>query len=66
MNAKSQSAINLVLATIEQLKGTNQSIDNEYQKNSTTIAEIESTNRSLYELKENNNRIIANFENLLK
>ena len=66
LNEKSQNAINLVVATIEQLRGTNQSIDTEYQKNSAAIASIEDTNRSLNELKENNERIIANFENLLK
>jgi FtsZ-binding cell division protein ZapB len=66
LNERSQNAINLVVATIEQLKGTNQSIDDEYHKNSETIASIENTNRSLNELKRSNEKIISNFENLLK
>jgi FtsZ-binding cell division protein ZapB len=65
LNEKSKNAINVVLQTIEDLKNTNNAIDEEYQKNSITIENIQATNKSLDELKNSNSKIIFNFEALL-
>lgn len=66
LTEKSKNAINLVLSTIESLKNTNMSIDEERQKNDAIIATIQSENSSLDELKNGNAKIISNFEKLLK
>jgi hypothetical protein len=66
LSERSKNAIDLVLTTIESLKVTNKSIDEEYQKNNIMIESIQETNHSLGELKLNNEKIIGNFEKLLK
>lgn len=62
----SKNAVNIFLATIENLKNTNQAIEAERQKNDEIITKIQTTNNSLDELKNSNEKIIANFEGLLK
>ena len=66
LTEKSKNAINLVLSTIDSLKNTNASIDEERQKNDAMIAAMQSENSSLNELKNSNAKIISNFEKLLK
>lgn len=64
--SKSSKALNLVLTTIENLKSTNEVIENEKKKNEAIILGIQITNNDLSELKSSNEKIINNFENLLK
>ena len=66
LTEKSKNAVSLVLTTIEGLKSTNKSIDEEIQKNDEMITVIQSTNSSLDELKGINEKIISNFEKLLQ
>ena len=64
--SKSDKALNLVVTTIENLKSTNEVIENEKKKNEAIILGIQITNNDLSELKSSNEKIINNFENLLK
>lgn len=66
LSEKSHNAINLVLNTIENLKDTNDAINEEQRKNNEAIASIQANNNSLNELKANNEKIIGNFEKLLQ
>jgi hypothetical protein len=66
LSEKSHNAINLVLTTIESLKDTNRTIDDEKKKNDELIVSIQTTNNSLIELKSGNEKIISNFEKLLQ
>ena len=66
LTEKSKNAVNLVLTTIEDLKSTNEAINEERQKNDAMIALIQNTNSSLDELKGSNEKIISNFEKLLQ
>ena len=66
LSERSHNAINLVLNTIENLKDTNNAINEEQRKNDEIIVNIQATNNSLSELKANNEKIIGNFEKLLQ
>jgi FtsZ-binding cell division protein ZapB len=62
---QSASAISLIRSTIDQLKATNEAIDQEHASNDSKIVALSATNTSLDALKHDNEKVIANFENLL-
>lgn len=66
LTEQSKNAINLVIATIENLRNTNEAIAKEKQSNEETIAYIQNENHSLDELRIGNEKIINNFEKLLQ
>lgn len=65
LQARSANAVSLIRTTIEQLKATNEAIDQEHASNDSKIAALNTTNASLDTLKADNAKVIANFENLL-
>ena len=65
LQARSANAVSLIRTTIEQLKATNEAIDQEYASNDSKIAALNTTNAYLDTLKADNAKVIANFENLL-
>lgn len=65
LQARSANAVSLIRTTIEQLKATNDAIDQEHASNDNKIAVLNTTNASLDTLKADNAKVIANFENLL-
>ena len=65
LQARSANAVSLIRTTIEQLKATNDAIDQEHASNDNKIATLNTTNASLDTLKADNAKVIANFENLL-
>lgn len=65
LQARSANAVSLIRSTIEQLKATNEAIDQEHASNDSKIAALNTTNTSLDTLKADNAKVIANFENLL-
>lgn len=65
LQARSANAVSLIRTTIEQLKATNEAIDQEHANNDSKIAALNTTNASLDTLKADNAKVIANFENLL-
>lgn len=65
LQARSANAVSLIRSTIEQLKATNEAIDQEHASNDSKIAALNTTNASLDTLKADNAKVIANFENLL-
>jgi FtsZ-binding cell division protein ZapB len=65
LQARSANAVSLIRTTIEQLKATNEAIDQEHASNDSKIAALNTTNTSLDTLKADNAKVIANFENLL-
>jgi FtsZ-binding cell division protein ZapB len=62
---QSASAVSLIRSTIDQLKATNEAIDQEHASNDSKIVALSATNTSLDALKHDNEKVIANFENLL-
>lgn len=62
---QSASAVSLIRFTIDQLKATNEAIDQEHASNDSKIVALSATNTSLDALKHDNEKVIANFENLL-
>jgi FtsZ-binding cell division protein ZapB len=62
---QSASAVSLIRSTIDQLKATNEAIDQEHASNESKIVALSVTNTSLDTLKHDNEKVIANFENLL-
>ncbi len=65
LQARSANAVSLIRSTIEQLRATNEAIDQEHAVNESKIAALNTTNASLDTLKADNAKVIANFENLL-
>lgn len=65
LQARSANAVSIIRNTINELKGANEAIDAEHQKNDAQIAYLTDTNASLDTLKGDNSKIITNFENLL-
>lgn len=65
LQARSANAVSLIRTTIEQLKATNDAIDQEHASNDNKIEALNTTNASLDTLKADNAKVIANFENLL-
>lgn len=65
LQARSANAVSIIRNTINELKGANEAIDTEHQKNDEQIAYLTGTNASLDTLKGDNFKIITNFENLL-
>lgn len=65
LQARSANAVSLIRTTIEQLKATNEAIDQEHASNDSKIAALNTTNASFDTLKADNAKVIANFENLL-
>lgn len=65
LQARSANAVSIIRNTINELKGANEAIDVEHQKNDEQIAYLTDTNASLDTLKGDNAKIITNFENLL-
>jgi hypothetical protein len=65
LQARSANAVSIIRNTINELKGANEAIDAEHQKNDEQIAYLTDTNASLDTLKGDNAKIITNFENLL-
>ena len=65
LQARSANAVRIIRNTINELKGANEVIDAEHQKNDEQIAYLTDTNTSLDTLKGDNSKIITNFENLL-
>lgn len=65
LQARSANAVSIIRNTINELKGANEAIEAEHQKNVEQIAHLTETNTSLDTLKGDNSKIIANFENLL-
>ena len=65
LQARSANAVSVIRNTINELKGANEAIDAEHQKNDEQIAYLTDTNASLDTLKGDNSKIITNFENLL-
>jgi hypothetical protein len=65
LQARSANAVSIIRNTINELKGANEAIDAEHQKNDEQITYLTNTNASLDTLKGDNSRIITNFENLL-
>ena len=65
LQARSANAVSIIRNTINELKGANEVIDAEHQKNDEQIAYLTDTNTSLDTLKGDNSKIITNFENLL-
>jgi FtsZ-binding cell division protein ZapB len=65
LQTRSANAVSLIRTTIEQLKATNDAIDQEHTSNDNKIAALNTTNASLDTLKADNAKVIANFENLL-
>ena len=62
---QSASAVSLIRSTIDQLKATNEAIDQEHASNDSKIVALSATNTSLDALKHDNEKVITNFENLL-
>ena len=62
---QSASAVSLIRSTIDQLKATNEAIDQKHASNDSKIVALSATNTSLDALKHDNEKVIANFENLL-
>ena len=65
LQARSANAVSLIRSTIEQLRATNEAIDQEHTSNDDKIAALNTTNTSLDTLKADNIKVIANFESLL-
>ena len=65
LQARSANAVSIIRNTINELKGANEAIDAEHQKNDEQSASLTDTNASLDTLKGDNSKIITNFENLL-
>ena len=65
LQSQSASAVSLIRSTIDQLKATNEAIDQEHVSNDSKIVALSATNTSLDTLKYDNEKVIANFENLL-
>ena len=65
LQARSANAVSIIRNTIDELKGANEAIEAEHQKNVEQIAHLTETNTSLDTLKGDISKIIANFENLL-
>lgn len=65
LQARSANAVSLIRSTIEQLRATNEAIDQEHTSNDDKIAALNTTNASLDILKADNIKVIANFESLL-
>lgn len=65
LQTRSANAVSLIRSTIEQLRATNEAIDQEHTSNDDKIAALNSTNASLDTLKADNIKVIANFESLL-
>ena len=65
LQARSANAVSIIRNTINELKGANEAIDVERQKNDEQIVYLTGTNASLDTLKGDNSKIITNFENLL-
>lgn len=62
---RSASAVSLIRSTIDQLKATNDAIDQEHANNDSAIVKLNTTNEALETLKSDNAKVIANFESLL-
>lgn len=62
---RSASAVSVIRSTIDQLKATNEAIDQEHANNDSAIVKLNTTNTALETLKADNAKVIANFENLL-
>lgn len=62
---RSASAVSVIRSTIDQLKATNEAIDQEHANNDSAIVQLNTTNTALETLKADNAKVIANFENLL-
>lgn len=62
---RSASAVSVIRSTIDQLKATNEAIDQEHANNDSAIVKLNVTNSALETLKADNAKVIANFENLL-
>ena len=62
---RSASAVSIIRSTIDQLKATNEAIDQEHANNDSAIVKLNTTNSALETLKADNAKVIANFENLL-
>lgn len=62
---RSASAVSLIRSTIDQLKATNDAIDQEHANNDSAIVKLNTTNAALETLKSDNAKVIANFESLL-
>jgi hypothetical protein len=65
LQIRSANAVSLIRSTIDQLKATNEAIDQEHASNDSKIVALSATNTSLDALKHDNEKVIANFENLL-
>ena len=65
LQTRSANAVSIIRNTINELRGANEAIDVEHQKNEEQIARLTETNTSLDTLKGDNAKIITNFENLL-
>ena len=65
LQTRSANAVSIIRNTINELRGANETIDVEHQKNDEQIAYLIDTNASLDTLKGDNSKIITNFENLL-
>lgn len=65
LQQKSDSAVNIIRTTIEELKAANSEIEEERRRNVIKIVGLQSTNTSLDELENSNEKIITNFEALL-
>ena len=65
LQTRSANAVSLIRSTIEQLRATNEAIDQEHTSNDDKIAALNTTNASLDTLKADNIKVIANFESLL-
>ena len=65
LQSQSANAVSLIRNTIDQLKATNEAIDQEHANNDSKVAALTATNTSLDTLKSDNERVIAKFQDLL-